>query len=961
MSDITNNYRNQYKVERGMGDSFDQFWQKYEFSSKYESVKFVIRSIYNILNQDIKNSTHDNDLDQTIFDRIEFRDLCNIVESVLEKYISIEKSDINYTTDVARAKLISSLQKEIEKRFKTIANTIYDTKDSKFDQSLKDKIHTLLKNFFDGVKKSKTEKEDSEQTNKADQTKILQKIQEKLEKGKSTGEDHGTQLFKEFKKTDEFKTFVKQLIGYGFGETKLKQNISKEENKKNEVQEPDGGGLFSNNPLKRKYNTYIKSIGNFIGNVTLGLNSKILNKATNLISNTEEKNIKTHKDSIFSKQLKSISNRINRLGNIISVGFGTALNVVRFVFKPITSFFKSSFNAIIHPINTLKKLTKNDWLVRLLQLGFKNPKNVFMLGAFTAMIVSASERYIIPVIDHYVVIPAMEITKTFIEWLNPDKPGTIANIMVGLVEAVNYPIEILKSFFKPIEGSKNGGTMLLRLFLNTAKFVGVNDFPVRWAEKLIENSDVILNTISDIDDSPGLMGFAKSSKFSWILKPMFIGAMAAGNAMGKIYKKDENNRLTLKDQLKNDMDTSSKKIIQGVTSRIVSMSLSDEEKNKEIKDAKDNIEGLENELYEEEKLRRMLEDAESYDRWQLPIEFVDQFVNTKPDDFYKSKMLRNVLEQVSQTLFEDDFYNLDKDRQIVVLQKLLELRHKKAQSLFNLYKSNDINKNMHANDILREPVQLRVVFDGQQDDITKFDFSSSIISEKRINLLTRYLAKLFGKTPAENILGGKIDFSDNSSSEESMMRLLENLDEDSELGQFLKQRGITKQPTGIYVSSPYPDLYYARTQQEGEVYRYKDTKEFRTALVDFARIKSQQANEQARQEMVKKAFTAESNNMVSGGGSIPLQPDPDEILLISAEDRIRDKYEPKITQIVESQLDDTQKLQELKTIIDTLYSENDVAHKRLMQTIKNAYGIQDKDNVTIINNGQKPVGDLVGD
>ena len=141
----------------------------------------------------------------------------------------------------------------------------------------------------------------------------------------------------------------------------------------------------------------------------------------------------------------------------------------------------------------------------------------------------------------------MEMTKTFIEWLNPDKPGTIANIMVGLVEAVKHPIEILKSFFGPIEGVKNGGTMLLRLFLNTAKFVGVNDFPVRWAEWLFENGDVILNTIADINNSPGLMGFAKSAKFSWLLKPMFIGAMAAGNAMGKIYKKDENNRLSLND------------------------------------------------------------------------------------------------------------------------------------------------------------------------------------------------------------------------------------------------------------------------------------------------------------------------------------------------------------------------------------------------------------------------------
>ena len=51
----------------------------------------------------------------------------------------------------------------------------------------------------------------------------------------------------------------------------------------------------------------------------------------------------------------------------------------------------------------------------------------------------------------------------------------------------------------------------------------------------------------------------------------------------------------------------------------------------------------------------------------------------------------------------------------------------------------------------------------------------------------------------------------------------------------------------------------------------------------------------------------------------------------------------------------------MKTIIDTLYSENEVAHRRLMKVIKNAYGIQDKDNVMIINNGQKPVGDLAGD
>lgn len=108
MATVTNNYRGQYKAARMLDGSFESYWSK--SGIKDDSIKLVLRAIFNLLDDDIRKRTDDDDYNQTILDRVEFRDLCNLVANTLQEYLSVEKSDTKYTTDVVRARIKKQIQ-----------------------------------------------------------------------------------------------------------------------------------------------------------------------------------------------------------------------------------------------------------------------------------------------------------------------------------------------------------------------------------------------------------------------------------------------------------------------------------------------------------------------------------------------------------------------------------------------------------------------------------------------------------------------------------------------------------------------------------------------------------------------------------------------------------------------------------------------------------------------------------
>lgn len=379
------------------------------------------------------------------------------------------------------------------------------------------------------------------------------------------------------------------------------------------------------------------------------------------------------------------------------------LNATSFIFSPITSFFKGAWNAILHPVQSLKKIIGgSSWLVGLLKFGLKNPANAFMLGAFSAMAYNMVKKFVYPLVDHYVTIPALKITNMVMQWLNPEKPGTIANIIMGLIDVIRHPVQFIKDLVKPVDGIDPSKSLISTIFVNFARKVGV-DFPA-WAAKLmIENADVILETIMDLHSNQFMMGFVGSTKMSGLLKPMMYASIVAGNALGKIYKADDKGTLSLSDKIKEDLGVSKKRVQNELVNRFLESNRSGEE----AQFAKDNINALVRELNEIEELNDISDKGYEYDGDVLPPQFKEMFIKSKAGMFGE-KLLSSLIEQIAQTTFKDSYENLPKHHQITVLKKLLELRQKKASQIYDLYKSNDIAKNLMANEILRKPVTLQL-------------------------------------------------------------------------------------------------------------------------------------------------------------------------------------------------------------------------------------------------------------
>lgn len=283
--------------------------------------------------------------------------------------------------------------------------------------------------------------------------------------------------------------------------------------------------------------------------------------------------------------------RAKELLNAFTGQFGLLFWAIGKALQPFKWFVSTTWNAVMHPIDTLKKVINGEWLVGLLKRGFDNPANAFMFGALAAMVYNFVERYVFPVVDHYVIIPALRVVRNVMRWLDPDSPGTVAHAIMGFVDLVKHPIEFLRDLVKPVDGV--GNSLVLKVFMNLAKKVGV-DFPLSFAKLLFKNADVMLKTMVDLKTSPFLSGFAGSARMSWLLKPMMFAAMAAGNALGKIYKTDgdQDGRLSFSERITKALGISKAKVTNAVVGKFMKAGMS----AKELEAARGNIDALDGEL-----------------------------------------------------------------------------------------------------------------------------------------------------------------------------------------------------------------------------------------------------------------------------------------------------------------------------------------------------------------------------
>lgn len=342
----------------------------------------------------------------------------------------------------------------------------------------------------------------------------------------------------------------------------------------------------------------------------------------------------------------------------------------------------------MHPIDTLKKVLSGDWLVELLKTGFNNPANAFTFGALAAMVYNFVEKYVFPVVDHYVVVPALRVIRNVMRWLDPNTPGTIAHAIMGLIDLVKHPIEFLRDLVKPFDGV--GNSLILRIFMNFAKKVGV-DFPLAFAKLLANNADTILKTIIDLHQSPFLTSFAGSSRMSWLLTPMLYASMVAGNALGKIYKTDgkEDGRLSFSERITRALGVSKTKVANAVVGRFMKAGMS----AKELETARGNINALAGEL---DLLLGLDDTIQALSRQDLDAITGDVKAQFTKSNVFGRGLLEDILDQISKEMYGGKFDLLGKERQLVVLRTMLELRQKKVDALYELYRSNDIEKNRVA-------------------------------------------------------------------------------------------------------------------------------------------------------------------------------------------------------------------------------------------------------------------------
>ena len=488
MKNINNKYNGQYESNRKLSGTFDAYWSLYGYDIEHKNpaIKAVIRSIYNILNDDLKYSLDDQNKNQTIFDRVEFRELCNVVSKLLDQYIDVKESDVKYTPDIIQQKLTNAIQKEFVNHLEKIKGDQTNFENIQVDDKIKTQIFDVLTEFFSEQSEKSESKESStpEKTTKSkqekDKTKAVrrQNKNNRKQKKKTSGRSIKDRNRNKLKQIQSEKNFLDKMYD---GKTQGVQTYGEEKKKRliNEINK------ISQQTIK-SLDVKLNIANNTIYDKTAALFKSTKNKVSyafryaTVLPKRKVQNFKRKIDGVLNtKLMKGIFTTFKVIGTGLSKATkdlkkmsSFVVKSLSFVLSPVTKLLSPIFNAIRHPIKSLCKFLSGDGFLAKFFLGaFKNPANAFMFGVFAGAVTVFMSKIILPVVHEYITLPLLKCINFTLELFNPKKEGNI----IGYIKTVFNIIRPIFSFLWDIlkGGATSSGDLITTILVNLGERVGV--------------------------------------------------------------------------------------------------------------------------------------------------------------------------------------------------------------------------------------------------------------------------------------------------------------------------------------------------------------------------------------------------------------------------------------------------------------------------------------------------------
>lgn len=665
----------------------------------------------------------------------------------------------------------------------------------------------------------------------------------------------------------------------------------------------------------------------------------IVQKAVRKETAKQKKGFKGGPSKKADKSVKSLRKRLRS-------GFGFAVKCLGFALSPMSKFLNGAWKTIRHPLDTLGLLFKSGVLGKVLEIGLTNGRGGgFAIGAIAAIACNFVERFVFPLVNRYVVSPALWIANGVMKAFDPDEPGSIGSKIKSVMDVLGPFFKVVKQFFVP---QQDGDSLPLTLFLNLARYVGVG-FPRKWAEYLVNNADVILKTY--VNRPMFMRGFASSIPFGNILLSVMY---AAGNAIAKIWKVDEEHRLTLSEQIDKDTSESAKRISERVIERLVGDGSVSGRKNVEA--IRDRIYKLEDELYEEQELTRMLKSASGFEGETLPADFVSNFTKSQAG-VYTENNLKDVLEDMSRQTFGSSFWSLGVSEQLKVLEQLLNQRHAKTQDLYDRLKSDTDAKVKSAVDEIGNPIQLmrNASYRREDGNFVRTDYNRTVGGQPYVAKIAfptdgTYKGGIVGHDPRN---GSTVSFKLNT--DDGAGKFIDyvnagRISGDDALYRHLVSKGIignyTRMSTRTVMGTEIKVSEQAIGISDENVGRAKDE------IFRFLRDRYSQAKRETRDNIVASSFQEGIRKVHDVGWG-----DGTQVQTMDEEQwRKTGMLARSVNGILKAKTDDMQKSRDLASLAGETFKDLGRVHDDMMHMLSAAF-VSPGGNV-IVNVGEGPVGDL---
>ena len=289
-------------------------------------------------------------------------------------------------------------------------------------------------------------------------------------------------------------------------------------------------------------------------------------------------------------------------------------------------------------------------------------------------------------------------------------------------------------------------------------------------------------------------------------------------------------------------------------------------------------------------------------------------------------------------MYGGKFDLLGKEQQLVVLRAMLELRRKKADALYEMYKSNDFEKNKVVQEILGRPVELNVNLVDKTDNMYRQKISvRGIVTEREVNS-----QDITGYATTTTFKEATLDFSTDDKFAKSLEVMASGIESSSEIARFLAEHG-AKMTEGVHSEG-----FFGR--KKTAISKFQDTPETRGAIRKYMEYKAAQTNAATRTAVVKNAFARGMAKLQHGGAVFGLETP-------------RSRYEQEVVRsqvadIMQSQRTDVEKMQELKKLVGGKFEASEKLQENLMAVIDGAF--RGPDGAILINSGEREIGDLEG-